>query len=383
MRLTALSAVAGLLAAALPLASTPASAEELTVITAGDQNMVDYVNNFLAPAFEKQNPGTTVRVVGTGPGDAGSQKIVERLDAQKKAGKDVYDVDVAVIHEKVAGKLVQDGLLDKYRGNIDTGKLVTRGNAKLALGADVDGYVMPMFNSQTAIAYNPDLVPNPPKTFDELVAWTEKNPKQFGYNGIKGGASGVSFVISWIYNYAGDAKVLQEGPYDAGEKAKWDDAFAKLKAFNKNVALTPGNAGTLDMLSRGEIAMGAVWVDMFYSWKANGQLPPTMKLVLPAPGMPGQPMHYVIPGKTAHKALAEKFIALATSPDVQANGIVKQFNWYPGIDAKYVQDKLDPAIWQKLFTDISPDDLAKYGKSFPIGPYYADLLEAYEKKVAE
>ena len=66
MRLTALSAVAGLLAAALPLASTIASAEELTVITAGDQNMVDYVNNFLAPAFEKQNPGTTVRVVGTG-----------------------------------------------------------------------------------------------------------------------------------------------------------------------------------------------------------------------------------------------------------------------------------------------------------------------------
>lgn len=175
MRLTALSAVAGLFAAALPLASTTVSAEELTVITAGDQNMVDYVNNFLAPAFEKQNPGTTVRVVGTGPGDAGSQKIVERLDAQKKAGKETYDVDVAVIHEKVAGKLVQDGLLDKYRGNIDTGKLVTRANAKLALGADVDGYVMPMFNSQTAIAYNPDLVANPPKTFDELVTWTEKN----------------------------------------------------------------------------------------------------------------------------------------------------------------------------------------------------------------
>ena len=37
MRLAALSAVAGLLAAALPLASTTALAEELTVITAGDQ----------------------------------------------------------------------------------------------------------------------------------------------------------------------------------------------------------------------------------------------------------------------------------------------------------------------------------------------------------
>jgi putative spermidine/putrescine transport system substrate-binding protein len=29
--------------------------------------------------------------------------------------------------------------------------------------------------------------------------------------------------------------------------------------------MTPGSAGTLDMLNRGEIAMGPVWVDMFYT----------------------------------------------------------------------------------------------------------------------
>ena len=34
--------------------------------------------------------------------------------------------------------------------------------------------------------------------------------------------------------------------------------------------MTPGNAGTLDMLNRGEIAMGPVWVDMFYTWQADG-----------------------------------------------------------------------------------------------------------------
>ena len=39
---------------------------------------------------------------------------------------------------------------------------------------------------------------------------------------------------------------------------------------------------------------------------------------------------------------------------MQADGIVKQFNWYPGIDAKYVKAKLDQAAWNKLFTDISP-----------------------------
>lgn len=366
---------------ALGLSTSPLMAQELTVMTAGDQNMVDYINEFLGPMFEKQNPGVKVRAVGTGPGDAGSQKILERFDAQSQANVATWDADVAIVHEKFVGPMVEKKFLEKYRGTIDSGSLVTRANAKMALGTNVDGYVMPMFNSQTALAYNPVLVPNPPKSYEELVAWAKQNPKQFGYNGIKGGASGVSFVMGWIYAFSGDADKLQNGPFDAAETAKWSDAFTKLKDFTTNATLTPGNAGTLDMLSRGEIAIGPVWVDMFYSWKAKGQLPPDMKLVLPAPGMPGQPMHYTIPAKAPHKDLAAKFVNLATSPEVQAKGIVERFNWYPGIDAQHVQAKLDKATWEKLFTDISPDDLAKNGKAFPIAPYNKAILEAYERQV--
>jgi ABC-type uncharacterized transport system YnjBCD substrate-binding protein len=367
---------------AVALAAFPLKAEELTVATAGDQNMVDYINQYLGPLFEKAYPGNTVRAVGTGPGDAGSQKILERFDAQQAANTANWDIDVAVVHEKFAGPMVQKGYLEKYRGAIDTGKLVSRDNAKNALGSDVDGYVMPMFNSQTAIAYNPALVPNPPKSYTELAAWAKEHPKQFGYNGIKGGASGVSFVMGWIYAFGGgDAANLMTGPFKKDETTKWGDAFKSLADFTKNATLTPGNAGTLDLLSRGEIAMGPVWVDMFYSWQANGQLPPELKLVLPAPGMPGQPMHYVVPAKASHKDLAEKFIALATSPEVQADGIVKKFNWYPGIDAQFVKPKLDDATWNKLFVDITPEDLATKGKPFPIAPYNTAILEAYEQSV--
>lgn len=362
--------------------TAPLQAEELTVMTAGDQNMVDYINDYLAPLFEKQNPGDTVRAVGTGPGDAGSQKILERLEAQKQAGTDKWDADVAVVHQKAAGDMVKEDLLKSYRSDIKTGDLVSRDNADMALGTDVKGYVMPMFNSQTAIAYNPALVPNPPASYEALAEWVKENPKQFGYNGIKGGMSGVSFVVGWTYAFGGDAKLLQDGPFKKDEMAKLSDAFDALKQFNENVTFTPGNAGTLDMLSRGEIAMGPVWVDMFYSWQANGQLPPDLKLVLPDPGMPGQPMYYVIPAKAAHDDLARKFIALATSPEVQADGIVKKFNWYPGIDAEKVKAKLDPETWSKLFSDISPEELSEKGKAFPIKPYFDAILETYESKVA-
>ena len=97
--------------------------------------------------------------------------------------------------------------------------------------------------------------------------------------------------------------------------------------------------------------MGPVWVDMFYSWKEQGKIPPSIKLSLIAPGMPGQPMYYVTPTKAEHPELAREFIGLATSPEIQAEGIVKQFNWYPGIDANHVQGKLDQATWNKLFAE--------------------------------
>ena len=369
-------------AAAAFAASAPVSAQTtLNVVTAGDQNMVEYVTNYLGPKFEAMNPGVKVRAVGTGPGDSGSQKIYEKLSAQQKAGAAAWDVDVAVVHQRGAGTMVKEKLLLPYRNDVAAGKLVSRDSAKNALGADVDGYVLPMFHSQIAFAYNPDLVKTPPQSYAALADWVKKNPKQFGYNGVKGGMSGVGFVMGWVAANSGLGDKLEKGPYAPADKAKIEQSLAGLKDFNQNVVMTPGNAGTLDMLNRGEIAMGPVWVDMFYTWQADGKMSPKFKLALPQPGMPGQPMYYVIPAKAANAALAKKFIDLAESPEVQADGIVKQFNWYPGIDPKYVQTKLTPEVWNKLFTDISPGDLAKYGRPFPLSEYFTDIVEGYERVV--
>jgi ABC-type uncharacterized transport system YnjBCD substrate-binding protein len=354
----------------------------LNVVTAGDQNMVDYVNQYLGPMFEAQNPGVKVRAAGTGPGDAGSQKIFEKLDAQEKANTKTWDIDVAVVHQRMAGTMVKDDLLAKYVDKIDTGKMASRDDTTNALGQPVGGYVMPMFHSQIALAYNPDLVQDPPKTFDDLAAWVKEHPKQFGYNGIKNGMSGVGFVMGWAAAHMPDPKQLYDGPYDPGLKPELTKSLAGLKTFDENVTMTPGNAGTLDALNRGEISIGPVWVDMFYTWQADGRLNPDMKLALIGPGLPGQPMYYVVPAKAANKELAEKFVALATSPTVQADGIVKKFNWYPGIDPKFVKPKLDQATWDKLFADVTPEDLATKGKPFPLTQYFSDILEAYERSVA-
>ena len=124
---------------AASFAAPPALAQKVTVnvVTAGDQNMVDYVKDFLAPRFEKTNPNATVRAVGTGPGDAGSQKIAEKIQAQK--GNASWDIDVAVIHQKMAGDMVREGLLAPYVRDIATGRLVSSESSKNALGTNVTG----------------------------------------------------------------------------------------------------------------------------------------------------------------------------------------------------------------------------------------------------
>ena len=135
------------------------------------------------------------------------------------------------------------------------------------------------------------------------------------------------------------------------------------------------------MLNRGEIAMGPVWVDMFYTWQADGRVPPNIRLKLIEPGMPGQPMYYVTPAKASNPDLGASSSSSRPRPEVQAEGIVKQFNWYPGIDAEHIQAAIDEATWDKLFADVTPEDLASKGQAFPIGPYFDDILEAYERQV--
>src|SRR5258705_14005667 len=120
--------------ALLAFAGTVFAQTTLNVVTAGDQNMVDYVNNYLAPKFEAMNPGVKVRAVGTGPGDSGSQKIYEKLSAQAKANVKDWDVDVAVIHQRGAATMVKENLLASYRSQVAAGKLTSRDTATNALG---------------------------------------------------------------------------------------------------------------------------------------------------------------------------------------------------------------------------------------------------------
>jgi ABC-type uncharacterized transport system YnjBCD substrate-binding protein len=349
----------------------------LNVVTAGDTNMHELQKSVFGPAFSKANPGIEINAVGSGPGDPGSRVIFQKLKSQKDAGTAKWDIDVAVVHQSIMPDLLQQDLLAKYGPEIGTYKLMTAADGKNALGTNVEGYVMPMFHSQVVLAYNPQMVPTPPSTFEELVAWIKANPRKFGYNGVKGGMSGTAFVTGWAYWKSGKYEQYATGKYDKAAQAAWPNAIKELKSLP--VTMTTGNNDTLDKLNRGEIAMGPVWVDMLINMKNEGRMDPKIKMKLIGPGLPGQPMYLVVPKRAAHPEAAKKLVEFITSPEQQARVIVERNGWLPGIDAKHVLPVVSAKAKDMLFGDVPPDVLEKHGLVFPQTPYFKDLLTAYEE----
>ena len=349
----------------------------LNVVTAGDTNMHELQKSVFGPAFVKQFPNVEVNAVGSGPGDPGSRVIFQKLKSQKDANVAKYDMDVAIIHQSIMPDMIQNDLLAKYAPEIGTYKLMTAADGKNALGFDVEGYVMPMFHSQVVLAYNPEMVKSPPSSFEELVAWIKANPRKFGYNGVKGGMSGVAFVTGWAYWKTGKYDQYATGAYDKGAQSGWPAAIKELKGLP--VILTTGNNDTLDKLNRGEIAMGPVWVDMLINMKNEGRMDPKIKMKLISPGFPGQPMYLVVTKKAANYEMAKKYVEFITSPEQQARVIVERNGWLPGIDAKHVLPVVSAKAKDMLFGDVPPEVLEKYGLVFPQQQYFKDLLTAYEE----
>jgi ABC-type uncharacterized transport system YnjBCD substrate-binding protein len=353
---------------------------KVVYMTAGDVNMLALGQNVIGPGLAAKYPGIQVMTVHTGPGNAGSQLILEKLEAESKSNKEAWDVDVAMVHQIFMKWAMEKDLLRPYAKDATTWKYVTSPFAKNSLGVEIEGYAIPMFHSQTALAYNPDYVKDPPKSYAELVDWVKANPGKFGYNGIKGGMSGVSFAIGWVYWKTGNYdKYAVTGPVDKAEFDTWEQAFKDLGEFNKYVTFTGGNVGTLDALNRGEIWMGPVWVDMFFTFMNEGKMDPKTRMILPEPGMPGQPMYFIIPKKAAHPEEAKKFVEYVTSPEFQAKEIVQRFNWYPGIDGALLKGAVPQEIYDKIYGDVTPADLLKKGQAFPLADYMTAMLEGYEK----
>jgi len=365
----------------LALAVPATAAGRLNVAIGADVNVVEVHKTVLGPGFAQTSRDTDLNVVGTGTGEPASRAIYTKLKAQADTGRKPWDIDVALVSMAVASQMVKEGLLYRYVPQLKNAGLVKGAEVKEAFGVAVDGYVVPMFQNQIAIAYSPARVAAPPRSFEDIVAWARANPGKFGYNGIKGGVSGVGFTMGWVYWKTGQYKALTQGPFDKTKEGAIREAVTALREFNKTALITNGNAGTLDALNRGEIAMGVVWIDQLVAWKNEGRMDATITPVLPAPGLPIYPLYLVVPREAASRDLAVRYIDYVATPEVQARAIVEKFGWYPGVDPDKVLPLISARSRELLFKGVSAEDLARYSRQMPIKEYHDLITLAYEEIV--
>jgi len=366
----------------LLLLVVPASAAtRLNVAIGADVNVVEVHKTLLGPGFKAQAPDVDLNVVGTVKGEPASRAIYTKIKAQADTGRKDWDIDVALVSMAVASQMVKEGLLHAYVPQMKNAALVKGAEVKEAFGVKVDGYVVPMFQNQIAIAYNPAKVPTPPKSFDDLAAWAKANPGKFGYNGIKGGVSGVGFTMGWVYWKTGLYTQLTQGPFDKAREGAIRAAVTALRDFNRDAYITNGNAGTLDALNRGEIWMGAVWIDQLVAWKNEGRMDQSITPALIAPGLPIYPLYLVVPREAANREAAVRYIDYIATPEVQAKAIVERFGWYPGVDAERVLPLISPKAKELLFKGVSASDLARFSRQMPIKEYHDLITLAYEEIV--
>jgi ABC-type uncharacterized transport system YnjBCD substrate-binding protein len=155
----------------------------------------------------------------------------------------------------------------------------------------------------------------------------------------------------------------------------WPAIIKQLKDLP--VVMTQGNAGTLDMLNRGEIDIGPVWVDMLLLWKSDGRMNPNIRMLLPEPGMPGQPMYLVVGTNAKNADAARLFCDFIADPAVQAEFVVGKYTWYPGVDSVAVFEKCSDEAKRLLFSEVTADEIAQKGLALPLSPYMREMQRVY------
>lgn len=304
----------------------------------------------------------------------GTQGLSDRLIAAQKAGQTNTDYDLVELSDSEMVNYVSQCGEDIFLP-IDRSGMTNIGNLKYESSVEKDR-IIPYRGTCVLLAYNSDMVPNPPKTTKDLYDWIKANPGKFAYNTPDSGGAGGAFVTTSVYNFLDEPALTST---DVANAQKWDQGFALLKELHPYLYKSSGkvvypnkNQGTLDLLANKEIAMCPAWADMVISQKTQGTMPASIQLVQLDPAFTGNLQGFSIPKIGSHAKAAQAFMDYMLSPDAQ-NIALKSMAALPVID----YGKLDP----DAVKTISSLNISSFRMS-SIGKLSAQLNDQWSKKIA-
>jgi putative spermidine/putrescine transport system substrate-binding protein len=220
---------------------------------------------------------------------------------------------------------------------------------------------LPYRASSVVLAYNSNLVKQPPTTLSALLTWIKANPGKFTYNTPSSGGSGYAFAESVVKSHisASAASTFETG-YNASLENQWQAGLQELKGLKSSIYnngfYPDGNTPVL------QLALTAL---------ADHQLPSNIKLLQINPAFDGGPAYLGVPRYAAHAKQAYTLMNWLLTPNVQAS-IISNMHGYPGVQWSYV-----PASVQAQYASIAKSYDVNFSAKFE-----ADLDKEWQSVVA-
>jgi iron(III) transport system substrate-binding protein len=279
--LVALAGVAGLgFALSPPARAQEFGSPELIAAAKKEGKLVFYTANFaeieqqVIKEFNKRFPEIKVEMVRA-PGG----QLITRVKTEAAAGKLIADV---VDH---SDRALMQPMADMFQDYAPPNAADYNPEAQIA------PQLWPRATLVWSIAYNTELVKNPPKTWMDLT-----KPE---YNKLTGQVIAPSGGTTWT-------RVMFE------RQVPGEDYWAKQAAIRP--VLYPSGAPMSDSLVRGEIAMGPLLYNAIYPKQKDGA---PIQIFFPPEGAPVNPYASGIPKTAAHPNAAKLFLNWCLSKEGQ------------------------------------------------------------------
>lgn len=197
---------------------------------------------FLADPFEEEWGASVELVPSSGP------EVLAQIEAA--AGDPPYDTIPLDVGPQIEWS--QRGVLEETPSVDDVPNLA---DVYTEYMDDTYGYGVPATYSVIGIAYNPEVVTDPPTSWADL--W---DPKYEGLVGIPTPVSSLGRGFVWM-----------AGRLNGGDESSIDPAFEQLEALRPNLSVIAANPPALATLfERGEIAIAPLWNNNTAALKATG-----------------------------------------------------------------------------------------------------------------
>jgi putative spermidine/putrescine transport system substrate-binding protein len=226
------------------------------------------------------------------------------------------------------------------------------------------------------LTYNPDKVPDPPKTAEELLAWAKANPGRFMYARPANSGPGKSFVVGLPY-------IL--GDKDPKDPKTWTKTWAYLKELDQYIDYYPsGTAVTFKELAEGTRWILASHIGWDIQQRALATIPANFQGLWLKNSTWINDAHFMAIPKGLEKdkdrlAVTIELMKWLMSPEMQAYTFGNGY-FYPGPSQKGVGIEMAPADIQKLLKPFLRPEYDKMIRTLPntppLGP--AATVEAFD-----